>query len=392
MDMSIILTPKLLDLRERFHANGFDLRFVGGCVRDILIGVLPKDIDLHTDATPSECKLIYNNANIKFIETGLSHGTMSVVLDGITYEITSLRRDVSTDGRHAEVSYTRDWLVDASRRDFTINSMSMNFEGDIFDPYNGQQDLQNGIVRFVGDARSRIQEDYLRILRWFRFRGRFEKTSSQVDSYARSAVLYNATGLTRVSYERIWSEISKILVGPRALDMMYDIQRTGVYAPIELYCDLHTNMQNLYGYFVNNQNIHIHSNTKNPVTMMVALYSRRASDILTRWKSSHQEQKLATWLIDNVQKDHSLTRLLAVDNVSSKWVRELGVLRGLDAFELAVIESWDPPLFPVTGYDLIRKGIKPGSMYTIILKGLKNAWADSGYTLTKDQLLAMIND
>jgi len=183
-DPNSILNPALWCLRDAFRAQGFDLKLVGGCVRDLMLGLTPKDVDLHTDATPDECVLIYQAEGVRFEETGLSHGTISVIFDHVAYEITSLRTDTETDGRHAVVSYTRDWHTDLRRRDFRFNAMSMSFEGDILDPFGGQADLEAGVVRFVGDAETRIKEDYLRILRWFRFRGRF---GMQMDAAAEHA-------------------------------------------------------------------------------------------------------------------------------------------------------------------------------------------------------------
>ena len=172
MDISFI-TDDLKALRAQFVAAGFDLRLVGGVVRDTIASIPAKDIDLCTDATPEQQIEIYHRYGYRAIPTGLQHGTITVVLDSVPYEITSLRIDVKTDGRHAEVEFTNDWHADLARRDLTINAMAMTFDGEVIDPFGGQQDLQDRVVRFVGDAEQRIQEDYLRILRCIRFMGRF---------------------------------------------------------------------------------------------------------------------------------------------------------------------------------------------------------------------------
>lgn len=382
LDVNSLLVPGLWDLQDRFKSKGFDIKLVGGCVRDLLAGITPEDVDLHTDADPLECKAIYQEAGVKFIDTGLGHGTWTVVFDHVPYEITSLREDVRTDGRHAQVSYTRDWLTDARRRDFTINSMSMTFEGQLFDPFGGADDLANGRVRFVGDANQRIQEDYLRILRWFRFRGRFEKTEHQFDEIAAAAVINNSDGLRLISRERVWSELSKILVGPHALYLMESLRAMGVSRILEL-----------RGVWIHHKDpylVHVHAHTRNPVTMMVALYKKWAPRILKSFKTSNQEHDLACWLTTCVDKKISPSRHMAVNGISSEWARELGVLRGMDAFDLAVLEGWVPPQFPVNGYDLIRLGIKPGPHYGEIIQRLKNSWADSDYTLTQEQLLKQV--
>ena len=169
------ITEELKTLRAAFQACGFDIRLVGGAVRDIVAGEDPKDLDFCTDANPTEQLEIYTANGYKYVETGLQHGTITVVIDHVGYEITSLRTETDHEGRHATVAYTRDWMDDLSRRDFTFNAMAMTFDGVLIDPFGGQEDLRNQIVRFVGNANDRVKEDYLRILRWFRFQARFSK-------------------------------------------------------------------------------------------------------------------------------------------------------------------------------------------------------------------------
>ena len=145
------------------------VKFVGGCVRKALLGEDIDDIDLATSLEPHEVKKKLSEKGIKVIDTGISHGTITAILNKKKLEITTLRKDISTDGRHANVIFTQDWEQDASRRDFTINAIYTDIEGRIFDPFNGISDLQNGKIKFIGSPEKRIQEDYLRILRYFRF-------------------------------------------------------------------------------------------------------------------------------------------------------------------------------------------------------------------------------
>ena len=154
-----------------------EIRFVGGCIRKILSNEKIDDIDLATNINPSEVKKLLKDQNIRFIETGLSHGTITVVFGEKSYEITSLRKDVSTDGRHADVKFTSDWKEDASRRDFSINSIYSDLDGNLFDPYDGKLDLKNGKINFIGNPDERIKEDYLRILRYIRFFLNYAKES-----------------------------------------------------------------------------------------------------------------------------------------------------------------------------------------------------------------------
>jgi len=185
------------------------VRFVGGCVRKAICGENIDDIDLATSFEPDEVKKRLNKENIKVLDTGISHGTVTAILNKKKFEITTLRKDVSTDGRHANVEFTSNWEEDASRRDFTINAIYADIEGRIFDPLNGISDLQNGIIKFIGSSEERIQEDYLRILRYFRFFTQYSKVDYD-QNIIRSIKQY-INGLNKISNERIFDELKKIL-------------------------------------------------------------------------------------------------------------------------------------------------------------------------------------
>ena len=185
------------------------VRFVGGCVRKTICGESIDDIDLATSFEPDEVKKRLNKENIKVLDTGISHGTVTAILNKKKFEITTLRKDVSTDGRHANVEFTSNWEEDASRRDFTINAIYADIEGRIFDPLNGISDLQNGIIKFIGSSEERIQEDYLRILRYFRFFTQYSKVDYD-QNIIRSIKQY-INGLNKISNERIFDELKKIL-------------------------------------------------------------------------------------------------------------------------------------------------------------------------------------
>lgn len=162
-------TPDLLRLEHLFSSNGYTLRLVGGAVRDLLLARSPKDIDLATECTPEDMVKLFEAEGIRYIPTGLQHGTVTVCTGDGAYEVTTLRVDRQTDGRHAVVDFTTDWQVDANRRDFTINAMSLALDGSLYDYFSGQEHLADRRVEFVGDAKARIREDYLRILRYFRW-------------------------------------------------------------------------------------------------------------------------------------------------------------------------------------------------------------------------------
>ncbi len=191
------------------YSNESEVRFVGGCVRKLINNEVVDDIDLSTNLRPEKVIEILKNYNINFYETGINHGTVTAVINDKSFEITSLRKDIKTDGRHAQVEYTKDWLDDASRRDFTINAIYSDIEGNLFDPFNGKNDLKNGLIKFIGDPAIRIKEDYLRILRYIRFSLVYSK--NQHDKNTLKIIKQNLSGLKIVSKNRQLQELKKII-------------------------------------------------------------------------------------------------------------------------------------------------------------------------------------
>ena len=191
------------------YSNESEVRFVGGCVRKLINNEVVDDIDLSTNLRPEKVIEILKNNNINFYETGINHGTVTAVINDKSFEITSLRKDIKTDGRHAQVKYTKDWLDDASRRDFTINAIYSDIEGNLFDPFNGKNDLKNGLIKFIGDPAIRIKEDYLRILRYIRFSLVYSK--NQHDKNTLKIIKQNLSGLKIVSKNRQLQELKKII-------------------------------------------------------------------------------------------------------------------------------------------------------------------------------------
>ena len=199
-------TKKIFNSINKFSSNS-EIRFVGGCVRKILNKENVDDIDLATNLSPPQvCEALKNN-NINFYESGIEHGTITAVIENYRFEITSLREDVKTDGRHAEVKFSTDWKKDASRRDFTINSIYSDIKGNLFDPFDGKEDLENGFIKFIGDPEQRIKEDYLRILRYLRF---FLKYSNQKHNpLILKIIKKNLDGILNLSKERLLDELKK---------------------------------------------------------------------------------------------------------------------------------------------------------------------------------------
>nr|WP_246504118.1 CCA tRNA nucleotidyltransferase [Plastoroseomonas arctica] len=201
-------------------------RAVGGAVRDSLAGQPVQDVDIGAPMAPEEIARRLRAAGAKVFETGIAHGTVTAVLHGVPHEVTALRRDIATDGRHAEVEWTTDWREDAARRDFTINAMSMGADGVLFDYFGGQADLAAGRVMFVGDAATRIAEDYLRILRFFRFFARYGRGAP--DASALAAIRAGVPGMARLSVERVWMELKRLLAGPMPAEAVARMDEAGV--------------------------------------------------------------------------------------------------------------------------------------------------------------------
>ena len=213
-DKSIKLLQNIKEVKILFSClceigSESEVRFVGGCVRKALCGENIDDIDLATSFKPEEVKKKLTRMNIRVVDTGISHGTVTAIVNKKKFEITTLRKDVSTDGRHANVQFTLNWKEDALRRDFTINAIYADIYGRIFDPLNGIFDLENGKIKFIGSPSERIQEDYLRILRYFRFFIQYSK--ADYDQNTIKSIRQNINGLNKISNERIFDELIKIL-------------------------------------------------------------------------------------------------------------------------------------------------------------------------------------
>ena len=193
-----------------FQNQNYKLKLVGGCVRKLITEEKIDDMDIAINIEPEKIKKVLVEQKIKFVETGIAHGTITVLINDFKFEITSLRKDLSTDGRHAKVEFTSNWEQDAQRRDFTINAIYSDISGEVYDPLNGIEDLKNGIIKFIGDPNQRIQEDYLRILRYLRFYTQYNKNKFH-DEITIKAIKRNLDGLAKISRERILEELFKMM-------------------------------------------------------------------------------------------------------------------------------------------------------------------------------------
>lgn len=379
--MKLSITDRgIHSIGELLGAGGYQARLVGGAVRDMVLGIEPKDMDLATDALPETVMDLAERAGHRVIPTGLQHGTVTIMHDDVGYEVTTLRRDVETDGRHATVEYVTSFEVDASRRDFTFNAMSASLDGQVHDYFGGLKDLSEGRVRFVGNARERIEEDYLRILRFFRFRARFGGQEAEEDL---EAIQQTAGGLAGISVERVWSEMSKILAHPNAADQLRMMSELDISSVIGLRYD-----EEMVPVAID---VQLHGARPAVVLGVLSGDEGRVKDLVEGWKLSNAEQQdaiaAARVVSTNRYDDHYW--MTEVVNGLDKTVA-IPVLLAFRASEAALAISGQIPTFPLMGRDLIGL-VEKGPAMGAALKDARQRWIDSKFKLTKDDLLEDIS-
>lgn len=354
------------------------VRYVGGCVRDGLLGVVAEDIDIATSLKPEQVMDILLAAGIKTVPTGIEHGTVTAILGNRAVEITTLRRDVSTDGRRATIAYTNDWHLDAERRDFTINALYLAPDGTIYDPVGGLDDLANKRVRFIGNARERIAEDYLRILRFFRFSARF---APSFDKEGLQAAGETASGIKNLSRERVGSEFLKIIALPHAdvaISAMIDANILSFVWP-------EPPMKEKFSRFKQS------SPNARPLAALVALFG---SGIAGLGKSLRLSNRQSEYLETCLKAQNVLADL--ADEMSAKAaLYHLGSGVWQDGINLACADvparssilkpymdlpdKWKIPVFPLSGQDILDAGLLPGPHISTILKMTEEKWVLAGF-------------
>lgn len=396
-EFQALLSDGLNGLAEVFEKNQHELRIAGGAVRDLLSGKRPVDVDFATTATPEEMKGMFQSAGIRMINNkGEKHGTITARLHDENFEVTTLRVDVQTDGRHAEVEFTTDWQKDAERRDLTINSMFLGLDGTLYDYFKGYEDLQNRKVRFVGSAEQRIQEDYLRILRYFRFYGRVALEAEDHEPETLSAIRENGRGLAAISGERIWMELKKMVVGNHAghlLELIYNLD-LAQYIGLPPDGDV-DEMKRVW------RNAKDHS--PKPMTILAALLHRpeEVEKMDIRLKVSREEKNLALFLVKNRRElckseDEPDSLKPFTDFIidsreldSQSKVCELLKYQGEHKL-LSELSRWSIPRFPISGHDLRKIGVTSGKEIGTTLQKLRDIWKKSHYQMDKDELLTYI--
>ena len=385
-------TQRVLGILEE---GGFEARIVGGAVRNALLGRPIKDIDIATTAKPNAILELARTNDLRAIATGIAHGTVTVISGGIPYEVTTLRKDVSTDGRHAVVAFTDDWLADAQRRDFTINAMFCDRHGNLFDPVNGLPDIAARQVRFVGQPRKRIEEDYLRSLRFFRFFAEYGQ--DQPDRSALEHIIDCRAGLLQLSAERIRQEFLKILVAPRAVEItqvMHDFGLLHFVLPVvprlnhfARLCGSHKQSSAVLRLAV----IGVCTHEDSKCLAQRLRLSNAEADVLEHVATIYSElgkapsMKLARrWLYNegNVLFD------ARVSAMHSSSFRQLANPTWTEVAELR--NNWQPPEFPLSGRMAIELGATPGPEIGRCLSLLKEHWIANDFEPSKEELIRML--
>ncbi|HRJ12591.1 MAG TPA: CCA tRNA nucleotidyltransferase [Alphaproteobacteria bacterium] len=347
-------------------AAGEECRFVGGCVRDALAGLPLKDIDLATTALPEKVMAVLSITGFQVIPVGLTHGVVIAMRDGKKYEIATLREDVKTDGRHAVVAFTRDWELDAQRRDFTINAMSMDLDGKLYDTVGGADDLAARRVRFIGDADSRIKEDYLRILRFYRFDTMF----GSGDAATRAACRNSRSGIQNLSRERMTEELTKLLSLLDPLAACRAMVEDGVAAEITLQLTDIPTLQRLLA-----------REAKYDLLMpwfvrlaawggLAYQFDETLADVFVFTRTVRAELKfIATIDLNDLQAalyHHGVARVLHA-------VMLCADEEGLPKF-IQEINAFVPREFPIQAEDILAMGVAPGPRLGEILRETENWW------------------
>ena len=377
--------------------NKIAARFVGGCVRKYLSNEKIDDIDVATILTTDQIKEKFKDTNFKVIDTGVKHGTVTIVSENYKVELTTLRKDVETDGRHAKVEYTDDWKKDSERRDFTINAIYMDINGKIFDPQMGTVDLKNRNIKFIGDPQKRIEEDYLRIIRFIRFKIMYDIT---VEPTTSDAIKQNLDGIKKISKERILIELLKIL----GLKNFLKINKGGsvreifsMVFPEFLYLKRLERLEKVYQYSKVNLDILLAVlliDEKDNHEYFIHKYNapNKIKEILRKFNKNLKELKndkefFEKDLMKNVYslgKNHLVALNLINFSINSK-VKSNDFSETLNKILKTIV-----PIFPIDGETLKQKGMQEGQSLGSVLKTLEKEWINNNFEISNERVNEII--
>ena len=382
--------------------NNCQIRFIGGCVRKALSNENIDDIDLAVDLTPEEVKLILKNNNIKFFETGIEHGTITAKINNEKFEITSLRRDIKSYGRHADVEFTKKWYEDAARRDFSINCIYSDLEGNLYDPFEGKKDLKNGKVKFIGNAENRIREDYLRVLRYIRFFLDYSNQPHDLD--IQKKILKNISGINKISKERLLSELEKIFRSKNIFKINDDEFLKKI----------------LHLVFPELKNIHLLEKLNDQaleilqskdflfwLSILIIDETDNTDYFLYKYKLSNNDKKRIKFLYQNYPKlsdnnffseknFHKLVyyndKSLVIDLIDFKICVSKKDITKMIKLKKLIIET-NKPIFPIKAKNLIEEyNLKEGRELGTKLKKIEDVWVQNNFKITNQEVNRIINN
>tara|TARA_B100000586_G_scaffold43285_1_gene27915 strand:- start:2555 stop:3829 length:1275 start_codon:yes stop_codon:yes gene_type:complete len=392
---------KLFKVIEGFSDTS-EIRYVGGCVRKILYSEEVDDIDLAVNLSPDQVSEILKKKNIKFYITGIDHGTITALIDKKKFEITSLRKDISTDGRHAKVEFLNNWYEDASRRDFTINSIYADIQGNLYDPFDGKKDIKNGEIRFIGEADKRIKEDYIRILRYVRFFLNYSKKKH--DPNITKIIKKNLEGFHKISAERLLDEFKKLVNSKGFLKLTNDVfcfEIIKLIFPQFKNIEIYNNLNNFAKKNINDLDFIF------LISLMIIDGSDNAEYFIYKFNLSKKDQKRILFLNDffsvinnnktfshkNLQKifyyngKQSLLDLLYFKIFRSKKIDK----RLVDFIKL--FKDMEPPLLPLRAITLMTKyNIPEGKELGSKLKKIEEKWVDNNFKISEKEVQQIVNN
>lgn len=396
-----LAAPEVGAVMAALTTDGAVARFVGGCVRDTLAGRTVGDKDIATSAPPEAVLRLLEAAGLKAIPTGIEHGTVTAVAHHVPFEITTLRHDVETDGRRARVAFTDDWLADAARRDFTMNALYADTDGTYYDPFDGAADLAAGRVRFVGDAETRIREDVLRILRFFRFHAHFGRGAPEPEGFAACRRLANL--LPTLSGERVAAELLKLLNAPDPASTVALMVDAGVLAAILPEAGVPVRLRAL----VTVEGITIGADPIRRLAALVDGGASAANAVCGRLRLSNaQRERLARLVVPPVRPTpdwNARTARAWLYRLGTEAVRDLVLLAWADAVAatgaaprreaegwralLDLAGTWRAPRLPVGGEDVMTLGVAGGPEVGRLLAQVEAWWIEGDFEASRTQAL-----
>ena len=396
-----IAIKNLFRVIENYSENS-EIRYVGGCVRKILNHEKVEDIDLAVNLTPLEVINVLKKNDIKFYETGIEHGTITVNINQNKFEVTSLRKDILTDGRHAKVKFTTDWHEDALRRDFSINSIYADINGDLFDPFDGKKDLENGEIKFIGDSEKRIKEDYLRVLRYVRFFLNYSKKNHDIKVI--KIIKQNLEGISKISSERLLDEFKKIVKSGNLIKLVKDrycVEIISLIFPQFKNINIFKNLNKFARENINNVDFIF------LISLMVVNDTDNTDYFIYKFSLSKKDKKRLLFLKNffsskrngkifskkNLKKilyfneKQSLIDLLQFQIFRSKKI-DKRLIEMMDFFK-----DKESPILPIRATDLMEKyNILEGKDLGIKLKKIEEKWIENDFEISEKEVQKIINN